>query len=193
MIYAAELFYLQDQHDVPFRKVVVVTAKAVAQWCTHFYARLLSYPKARAGLTERQGCLPVEMLEKERFITELVQWLFEHSTTEDLFCLLLDDRPTPQVGADRIAKFQHPDDTCCWFLNLAENEFAVLQDVWRRNDLPMNLFYPEHEMRCIPYPGNSLRSKLLRALGARKCYTPMQWQAEISQIQKWRANPHFST
>jgi hypothetical protein len=182
MVYAAELFYLENQRDIPFQKVVLVTAKTVAQWCSHFQARLLSPAKKHIGLTERQGRLPMESLGREEFVKELVQWLFEHSTVADLFRLFLDDRPVPQAG--RIAKFQHPDDTCCWFLNLTEDEFAILQDAWRKNNLPVNLFYPEHEMRCIPYPGRGLKSKILRGLGAKRCYTPMQWQTEFSQVQE---------
>lgn len=179
MLYAAELFYLQDRHDVPFQEAVLVTATTVAQWCTHFRARLLSYPKGYTDVTEEAGRLPLEAADKERFVAGLVTWLFEHSTVKELFYLLLDDRPVPQK--ERIARFQHPDDTCCWLLNLAEDEFAMLQEAWRRNGLPADLFYPAQAMRCIPYPGRSLKSKLWRALGVKRCYTPLQWQTRSAQ------------
>lgn len=58
MIYAAELFYLQDRHDIPFRKVVLVTARTVAQWCLHFRAKLLSPVQKYTGLTEKQDNYP---------------------------------------------------------------------------------------------------------------------------------------
>ncbi len=174
MIYAAELFYLQDQQDVPFQRAVLVTAKTVAQWCTHFQAKLLSHSKAYKGLTEKQGVLPAEPLEKQVFVTELIQWIFAYSEVQDLFFLLLDNEPMPRIG--RVAKFDHHDDTCCWFLNLDLKEFTVLQEVWGRNNLPLNLFYPQEETICVPYPGNNLKSKVLRLLGVQRCYTPMQWQ-----------------
>lgn len=179
MLYAAELFYLQDRHEVPFQEAVLVTATTVAQWCTHFHARLLSSPQGYTEVTEKAGRLPSEAPDRERFVAGLVRWLFEHSTVEEMFYLFLDDRPVPQK--DRIARFQHPDDTCCWFLNLAENEFVMLQEAWRRSGLPADLFYPAHAMHCIPYPGRSLKSKLWRALGAKRVYTPLQWQAKDDQ------------
>lgn len=177
MIYAAELYYLQDQKDFPFQRAVLITAIAVAQWCTHFHAKLLAPAKKQISPIEKQGTLPDERAQKESFVSELVEWIFANSMVTDLFYLLLDNKPIPQ--ANGVAKFDHHDDTCCWVLNLTENEFAFLQDAWRKNDLPANLFYPEHETVCVPYPGNGLRSKVLRLLGAQKCYTPMQWQTLV--------------
>lgn len=76
------------------------------------------------------------------------------------------------------------DDTCCWFLNLSEDEFANLQGAWRKKDLSANLFYPENETLSLAYPGNSLKAKVLRALGVQKRDTPMQLQAEFTQTQE---------
>ncbi|MFN3925719.1 MAG: hypothetical protein ACK4QL_00010 [Pseudanabaenaceae cyanobacterium] len=105
-----------------------------------------------------------------------MQWIFANSIVDELFYLLLDDEPV-----NKIAKFDHHDDTCCWFLNLTESEFGILQDAWHRNNLPVNLFYPDRETVCVPYPGDSLKSKVLRLLGGQQCYTPMQWQTRISR------------
>ncbi len=182
MIYAAELFYLQDQRDFPLQEAVLVTAKTIAQWCTHYQAKLLAPAKKYQGPIERQGILPSELAERASFVEGLVQWIFVNSQIEELFYLLLDDRPVSQ--ADRIAKFAHHDDTCCWFLNLSEDEFVILQDAWRKNDWPANLFYPENETFCVAHPGNSLKAKVLRALGVQKCYTPMQLQADSTQTQE---------
>ncbi|MCX7683173.1 MAG: hypothetical protein N2508_14605 [Anaerolineae bacterium] len=173
MVYAAELFYFQDQQDFPFQRAVLVTAKTIARWCTHFQARLIAPGKKQAA-GEKQGRLPDAPAEREAFVTELVQWLFAHSVVEELFCLLLDDEPVPRAG--KVAKFDHHDDTCCWLLNLSESEFADLQNAWRENDLPSDLFYPVQEMICIPYPGHGLKPRVLRLLGVRKCYTPAQWR-----------------
>lgn len=174
MIYAAELFYLQDQRDFPFQKAVLVTAKTVAQWCSYFQARLLSHSRTYRGLTEKQGMLPTNPLDKQAFITELVQWIFAYSEIQELFFLLLDKKPPPHT--EKVATFDHHDDTCCWFLSLDPEEFVMLQEAWRRNDLPLDLFYPQEETICLPYPGSNLKSKVLRFLGVQRCYTPLQWQ-----------------
>lgn len=178
MRYAAELFYWQDQQDFPFQKAVLVTAKTVAQWCAYFHTRVLSSSKRSEHLLERKGALPTDTREKEAFVTELLLWLWDHSDVEDVFYFLLDDEPVPQAG--KVAKFDHHDDTCCWFLNLTESEFLTLQDAWRNNDLPIDLFYPEQKMIRVPYPGNGWKAKALRLLGVQRCYTPLQWQKDKS-------------
>lgn len=175
MLYLAELYYLQDQRDFPFQKAVLVTANTVAQWCTHFYARVIA-PQSHIALTEKKGFLPATQQEKEFFIAQLVDWLFESSISDELFCLLLDNEPVPHP--EKVAKFDHHDNTGCWVLNLSEDEFTECQAKWQVNDLPNDLFYPEHKSVCVPYPGVGLKAKLLRAFGVQKCYTPKQWQKE---------------
>ncbi|MCS7261679.1 MAG: hypothetical protein NZ765_13050 [Anaerolineae bacterium] len=177
MIYLAELYYLQDQQHFPYQKAVSVTATAVARWCTHFYARVIVPTSKSANLVmEKCGCLPADPEQRGTFVADCVRWLWQSSVIPDLFCLLLDDRPVP--CKDRVAKFDHHDDPCCWVLNLSEHEFAVLQHIWKANDLPEDLFYPEGKQVCIPWPGTNRKARLLRALGAQKCYTPRQWEVE---------------
>ncbi|PWH18033.1 MAG: hypothetical protein DDG58_07130 [Ardenticatenia bacterium] len=177
-IYLAELHYLQDQPCFPFQKAVSVTAITVARWCNYFYARLITLKANSTLVEERRGPLPAVAQEREAFVADCVCWLLENSITPQLFCLLLDDKPLPRSG--RVAKFDHHDDTCCWVLNLSELEFAELQRVWKANNLPEDLFYPENQNRCLPYPGTDWKAKLLRVLGVQKCYTPRQWDVERS-------------
>jgi len=157
----------------PFRKAVTVTATAVARWCDYFYARIIAPITKQVRPLERSGPLPKNLQEKEALVAELLQWLFENSTTDELFCLLLDDKPVPQPGI--VAKFDHHDDTCCWILTLSDNEFSEVQTEWREQGLPEDLFYPEWKTICVPYPGEKMKSWLLRAVGVQKCYTPKQW------------------
>lgn len=178
MIYTAELFYWQDRQSFPFQKAFLVTARTVAQWCTHYHAKLLAPARNYQGAIEKRGILPNESTEKTSFVTDLVQWIFANSEIDELFYLLLDNQPVQQ--ANRVAKFDHHDDTCCWVLNLTEIEYAILQHSWSENGLPINLFYPQQETLCLPYPGNSLKAKVLRLLGVQKCYTPMQWQTRVN-------------
>jgi len=175
MRYLPELYYLQDKRDFPFQKSVLVTATTVAQWCTHFHARIIA-PKNHILPIEKEGLLPTAPQEKETFVAQLVDWLFENSISDELFCLLLDDKPVPRSGEE--AKFDHHDDTCCWVLNLTEEEFTECQAKWWANGLPKDLFYPEQESLCIPSPGRGLKAKLLRVLGVKKCSTPKQRQKE---------------
>jgi hypothetical protein len=171
MRYCAELHYLQEQRGFPFPKAVAVTAKTVAHWCDHFYAEIIAPTTRQVKPLEKGGPLPNDLQAKEAFVADLLQWLFENSVTDTLFCLLLSD-------ADGVAKFDHPDDTCCWVLNVSDDEFAELQLRWRDEGLPEDLFYPEGKAVRIPYPGRTTKARLLRALGVQKCYTPKQWERE---------------
>lgn len=113
-------------------------------------------------------------------VAELVSWLCENSWVQDLFYLLLDDAPVAQSG--QVAKFDHHDDTGSWALDLAQNEFAELQAAWKEHSLPKDLFYPEGNAFCLPYPGGGLKAWLLRSAGVKKCYTPRQWDNEAGRI-----------
>jgi len=174
MRYLPELYYLQDYKEVPLPKAVIVTATFTAKWCDYFYAKILAPRTKRLRSWERYGSLPANLQQKELFVTNLLHWLFENSFTDELFCLRLDDKPVSRTSI--VAKFDHPDDTGCWTLNLSDDQFAALQDHWRKQELPEDLFYPETNALCIPYPGTGIKSRLLRVLGIQKCYTPKQWQ-----------------
>ena len=180
MHYLAELYYLQDQEGFPFRKAVTVTATAVAHWCGYFYAKIIAPITKQVEPLERSGSLPESLQEKEAFVAELLQWLFENSIADEPFCLLLDDKPLSQPGV--VAKFDHHDDAGCWVLTLSDHEFSELQTRWREEGLPEDLFYPESQGLCIPYPGEGIKSRILRALGVQQCYTPKQWERKHSRV-----------
>ncbi len=174
-LYVAELYYLQDHKDTfPYREAVRVTAVAVSRWCTHYHAKLLAPLSNDVQPQERTGRLPEDPAARERFVADLVDWIFANSLVGDLFALFLDDRPIPR--REQRPKFDHHDDTCCWALNLSEEEFATLQAVWREHGLPEDLFYPAERTICVPYRGQGLGGKVLKALGFQKCYTPKQWE-----------------
>lgn len=176
MIYLPELFYLQDEKDFPFQKAVTVTAAAVSRWSSFYHAQLISPAVKQIDPREKSGPLPAGALARETFVRDLVGWLFEYSMVEGLFCLFLDDEIVPKTGS--AAKFDHHDDTCCWVLNLTEKEFVELQSVWRANGLPDDLFYPQQEQICVPYPGTGIKARLLRLLKAQMCTTPRRWEHE---------------
>ncbi len=176
MLYLPELYYLQDRRDFPLEKAIEVTAVTVSRWCSAYQARLIAPLSKDIAPLQKSGALPEALVERERFVRELVAWIFANSNPPDLFGLLLGEHPLS--AKDSPAKFNHPDDTCCWVLNLSESEFAELQNVWQANDLPPDLFYPEGQQVCVPYPGKSWIARLLRAFGGQKCFTPKQWEQE---------------
>jgi hypothetical protein len=158
---------------------VLITTTTVSRWCTCFHARLLAPANNYTTPSEKSGLLPENAAEREAFVAELVGWLFDNSSPDEQFCLFLDDEPIPKPG--QVAKFDHHDDTCCWALTLTEAQFARLQAVWKANGLPKDLFCPEQDGLCLPFPGTGLKAKLLRVIGVRKCYTPKQWETEVSE------------
>lgn len=174
MIFSPELHYLQDQQDFPFQKAVMITARTVGRWCNHYHAELIVPVSETTEPRKRQGILPAYGEEKQLFIEELVEWMFTHSEFESLFALFLDAEALPVQ--DRVAKFDHHDDTCCWALNLTEQEFGELQQAWAENGLPEDLFYPEGKGVCVPYPGEGVLARAFRKLGGQRCYTPKQWR-----------------
>jgi hypothetical protein len=183
MLYSPELYYLQDNKNFDFRKAVVVTATTVARWCNYYEAKLLASKSRDVAQRPKRGSLPSDLQEKEVFLTELINWIFENSWVDDLFVLFLDDEPVPR--SEGVAKFDHHDDTCCWVLNLTGGEFAELQAAWEAHDLPRDLFYPPPEVDyCIPVPGNGLKARVLRFFGVKNCYTPKQWEMKFGSLDK---------
>jgi hypothetical protein len=174
MAYLAELYYLQDRRDFPFRKAVSVTATTVGRWSSHFSAEVIVTGAEDVARTRKRGPLPAGPEEKATFVAELVDWIFENSMADALFRLWLDDEPEPR--SSQAPKFDHHDDSGSWVLNLTEREFAELQTAWKVQGLPQDLFYPEEETRCVPYPGPGMKARVLRFVGVQKCYTPKQWE-----------------
>jgi len=176
MVYVPEL-YLEDVKSFPVQDAVLVTVTTVSRWCSHYRAELIA-PKSKQIVPRcKSGALPTNAQEREAFVAELVSWIFDSSLMYTLFYLRLDDEPVPQQG--NVTKFDHHDDTDCWALDLTEGEFAELQAAWQAHGLPNDLFYPAEKTLCVPYPGTGLMARLLRAIGAQRCYTPKQWEMAL--------------
>lgn len=158
MIYHSELYYFYDTKDFPSEKAFLVTAKAVSRFCKDYYAELIAPKKGVKDKTKSED-LPGDITKREKLIEEILTWIRENSEVNDLFALFLYGNPR-NTNSEECEKFDHHDDTCCWALNLTEEEFAELQAEWRKNQLPDDLFYP-------------------RNLGIQKgwkYYTPKQWK-----------------
>ena len=183
MFYFPELYYFFDQKDFPLQKAVFVTAKEIAKYCTYYKAKLI-VPQKGIKEKERQGLLPVE--EKDKFIEELMEWMFSNSLNLGLFTLTLDNLEIGKAK-EEVAKFDHHDDTCCWVLNLSEDEFFKLQNVWKENGLPEDLFYLEDKAIKVIIPDGFIGSFLAR-LGftgeTSKIYSPKRWEEKKEKNYK---------
>lgn len=179
MLYLSEPYYFFDKKRFPFKKAVLATAKKVSEFSWYYKARLIS-PLNGFKEIECQGNLPPTKEEKHKFIEDLIKWIFSNSATRDLFTLFLDDQEITQQR-HKTFKFDHPDDTCCWVLNLTEKEFQELKTSWKSNGLPEDLFYPEgKDIKIIKRPG--LIKRLFNKFGFTfenvKIYSPKRWDKE---------------
>ncbi|MCC2631618.1 MAG: hypothetical protein K0S20_317 [Patescibacteria group bacterium] len=165
MIYAPELYYFFDTPGFPLMQAVKVTVKSVASFCDRYEARLLA-PKPGTTEVEQSGNLP-------RSTDDLIDWFELNSDSNDLFSLFM--WSADQKESD-IAKFDHHDDTCCWALNLSEDEFKIVQKAWRENGLPEDLFFPADQEKTAPEKVRYLKG--LFTLTFKKTYTPKQWEAK---------------
>jgi len=177
--YLPELHYFWDTKDFSkenFHRAVEVVAITLAGFSDYYSAKLLA-PKKGVQETKREGKLPAK---KDIFVKELLKWIYENSQLEDIFQLFLGDEEMVTSLDNYRPKFEHHDDTCCWFLNLTEKEFKQLQKNLKKNNLPEDLFYESSKAICVKNQPKTLVGKFFRSLGfvSQRCYTPKQWEEE---------------
>jgi len=158
----------------PEDRALEVTARTVARWCQSFRAEMLAPRKECKGDTKREGSLPENPDDKEAFVQELISWI-KRCSVVSTFRLLMDDSPILETEQPKFAYFDEIDS---WFLRLDDREFLELRDAWRKAGLPEDLFAPEDDFFCVPWPGTGLLARLWRLLGVQKCYSPKEAEAE---------------
>ena len=171
MRYIPDLYYFHNKEDFPSDKAILVTAKTIGNWCSHY--------KAKGFANDiKEGRLPKNQKEKENFIEDLVYSLIKNSIS--IFGLHLYSRPN-------FSKFSHHDVTSCWEITLSKDEFKVLQNAYLKSGLPSDIFYNPDDTIFRPYP---FKSKLGKFLGtfwpfssATKVYSPNQWK-EVNAFYK---------
>lgn len=179
MLYFPELYYFFDTKNFPIDKAELVTAKKISEWCIFYKAGLVT---AKQGIKEKiqEDKLPDTIEEKHKMIQQLFDWINSNSQDNSLFTLFLNDKEIINNGVE-LNKFDHHDDTCCWILNLLEQEFKELQNAWQEAGLPKNLFYLEGTETKIIKP-NGLIGTILTKFGFTiensKIYTPKRWEAK---------------
>jgi hypothetical protein len=176
MTYLPETYYFYKK-DFSLEKAVIATAQKLSEWSTHYKAELIS-PMKGVKETKRQGELPTSVTDKHRLIDDLVKWIFSSSETQELFTLFLDDSDVTE-HREGPGIFDHWDDTCCWSLNLTQEQFEELKSAWKNNGLPEDLFYPEDKAVKIVKP-LGIVGKFFTALGFTwensACYSPKEWE-----------------
>lgn len=179
MHYLFERYYLEEGRTFPLRKGILVTATTVSRRCSHYDAELIVPLSEEIRPMRRRGVLPEDRVQREALVGDLVNWLFDNSLSETLYCLLLHDGPLPKTGG--VVKFSHYDGTHDCLLDLNEAAFASLQGAWQAHGLPQDLFYAEEDAVTVPYPGQGVKVRLLRWMGATKIYTPKQWEEQTAR------------
>lgn len=162
MIYNFETYY-SDKID--YIKVVKIVASYTASFCELFEAGIIAPKKKYKGIRNKSGQLPVD--NKDEFLSETIDWIIENSEFNDLFKLFLYNNP---ISPTEPRIFDHHDDTCCWVLNLTNDQFIELKNVLLSNNLPEDLFYEPSKLICLKAKG------ILGFLGFNKCFTPKEYK-----------------
>ncbi len=178
--YLADTFYWYNP-DFPMTTALRVTAATVGRWCRYYEAQIMAPDRCKSDESRREGVLPDDLHDRSAFIERLLRWV-ESCSVAFTFRLVMDDSPIKDgvQGDPKFARYE--DDTMV--LHLREEEFRELQESWRSAGLPDDLFAPEEDFFCIPWPGSSLWARLWRALGVLKCYSPKD--AEHDGLAKGR-------
>lgn len=85
MRYIPDLYYFHNKEDFPSDKAILITAKTIGNWCSHYKAK---DPK-----------------EKESFIEDLVSWLIKNDFSSDIFYNPDDTIFRPYPFKSKLGKF----------------------------------------------------------------------------------------
>lgn len=162
MIYNFETYY---SNKIDFINAVKIVASHTAKFCEFYEAGIIASKKKYKGIRNRSGQLPVD--NKDEFLSEIIDWIIENSEFNDLFKLFLYNNP---ISPTEPRIFDHHDDTCCWVLNLTEDQFIELQKVLSSNNLPEDLFYESSKSICLKANG------IMGFLGFNRCFTPKEYK-----------------
>ena len=176
MLYIYEPYYFHKA-GFNFLNALRVTTQAIARWCDWYEAQLLT-PKKGIKDEIKSGMLPIEFEERIKFIDNLILWLTNNSDMANETRLFMDANPIQPEH-----KFSYYD-SAQWNLKLSPDEFLKLQQTWKDNGLPENLFYPaEKALRLLKPLG--FVGKFMTSLGftwqSFELYSPKQWE---DQLQK---------
>src|SRR3989339_939301 len=136
--YLPEDYYFINNQSFPFEKAILITAKTIARWGDLYEAKILE-PKKGIKFECRSGELPENSNEKEKFIEDALNWIWENSTGVSTFSLFIKKK----INNKEKIIFNHHDDSCCWSIDLTTEQFDQLQESWKADNLPKDLFFQE--------------------------------------------------
>ena len=166
MIYLPETYYFRN-NKVTYSPAALITAQALLKYSTGFKAQL-TVPLKSVKEKIKEGHFPTGA-KKKKVLLDILSWLKNNSLFENTFSLRMYRTYPP--GKNEMPVFQYHDDGCCWFLDINPKEFRGLQQVWKQNSLPKDLFYPENKKICVP------SRFFFGMLKGNRCYSPKEWEA----------------
>ena len=172
MIYSPDDYYFWNNEDISFQKAVLVTVKTVSKWCDSYQATIKS-PKTSLQIKYKSGDLPKTAADKEKFVINVLNWIWDNSKNERYFRLYL----IKNIQEKQVNVFVHDDDAN-WGLELSEDEFRALQKIFKKNCLPEDLFSKkEHTIIAIPkyYEKWSVLRRIL--FGGTHAFSPKTWES----------------
>ena len=159
MKYFLDTEYLEEY---TFPDILRVTLLSLLKDKDQYDAKIIC-PKNNNDELSKSGIINDDI---EEFAQNILKWIFDNSIIEQLFYLNVYRK---EKSNKRII-FEHDDDTCCWFLDLSEDEFTIFKSNLHKLEFPIDLFYKESELIITKADG------LLGHLGFKKSYTPIQYK-----------------
>ena len=138
MIYQIRNKYFKGQNLDFLKRILRLIVPIVGQWCNYYSVAIFTQKKIQQKFTN--GKLPDDLTEKSKVLNEIAKYVSDNLETEQFLLWLDSDSFSRFKLQARVYKFDHHDDTQSWVLNLTENEYKQLQEVFSKNQLPMDLF-----------------------------------------------------
>lgn len=156
MRYFLDTAYLEDYK---FPDIIKVTLLALIKEKDEYEGRIIC-PKNKNIELIKSGVINDDI---EAFTQNILKWIFDSSIIEELFYLCI----FREGKLNKRTIFKHDDDTCCWFLDLSENEYTKFCANLKNLNYPIDLFYKKSELIISRADG------LLGHLGFKKHILPI--------------------
>jgi len=190
MLYEAELHYFRQQASLSLPKILHITAHHAGRYAA-YYRTVIRPPfkkeceRKRQTHVLREGHLPLDREEKERCITETLDWILNLDPWWTSFELYLAASPIPS-SPDPLKMILTYSAWSVWTLNLSPHTFEELKRAFSAHDLPDDLFYPETAKIYVPWQPTSTVGKMIHKLGLTKtsCYSPKEWEERRCEMGK---------
>lgn len=177
MIYLPEDYYFKynpKNQNFPYQKAILSTVYKISLDCKYYEAKLLA-PKKGVKDRIKQGILPRTDDDKKEFIEKLLGWIWDNSIVDTFWLILSNEKKDGKITNPKYLQYEGM--SCCWSLELSEQKFNQLQKVWKNNNLPEDLFFPEDQLIVAIPKYYEKWSKLRRILfSGTYSFSPKKWK-----------------